>query len=187
MNKIRRSLMATIAMGALFTVGFPTSNAYALDRSGDGYFHTGEGIRVKHIAIIGDVNVYNISHMMHDLPPTKSKQAVIDMDTNKRFTWKMLRGVGNSKIQNALREGYQMNGYNDQGKINQAVGVFNKDLDDGQYVTITYETASKNTTFAVVGGSSTTINGVDFMKATWSLWFGKIDQPSLGDQLISKI
>ena len=187
MNMNRRSLLAVIAMGAFFTMALPTSSAFALDRGGDGYFHTGEGVRVKHIPIIGNVDVYHIDHMMHDLPPAKSKQAVIDMDTNKRLTWKMLRGVGNSKIQDALREGYQMNGYTDAGKINQAVGVFNKDLDNGQYVTITYETASKNTTFAVVGGSSTTINGIDFMKATWSLWFGKIDQPALGDQLISKI
>ena len=28
---------------------------------------------------------------------------------------------------------------------------------------------------------------VDFMQAVWSIWFGKIDQPKLGDQLISKL
>ena len=29
-----------------------------------------------------------------------------------------------------------------------------------------------------------TITGIDFMKATWSIWFGKIDQKELGDQLL---
>ena len=184
MNIGRRSILGLLALAPLLSV---TTDAFALDRSGDGYFHTGDGIRVKHIAIIGDVKVYSISHMMRDLPPAKSKQAVIDMDTNKRLTWKMLRDVDQEKIQNALREGFQMNGYGDAGKINQAVSVFNKELVENTYVTITYEADKKATTFAVAGGSSTTIQGIDFMKATWSIWFAKIDQPSLGDALISKI
>lgn len=183
MNKARRSFLGLMGLAVLAT----TTSAFALDRASDGYFHTGSGIRVKHIPIIGDVKVYKIEHIMHDLPPAKSKQAVIDMDTNKRLTWTMLRDVDNEKIQNALREGYQMNGYGDQGKINQAVSVFKSELKENSYVTITYETGSKNTTISVGGGGSTTINGVDFMKATWSLWFGKIDQPSLGDQLIANI
>jgi hypothetical protein len=32
-----------------------------------------------------------------------------------------------------------------------------------------------------------TVDGVDFMKAVWSIWLGKIDQPKLGDQLISQL
>ncbi|MEO8800127.1 MAG: chalcone isomerase family protein [Polyangiaceae bacterium] len=183
MNITRRSILGVLALAPLLSV----TDAFALDRAGDGYYHTGDGIRVKHITIIGDVRVYSISHMMRDLPPAKSKQAVIDMDTNKRLTWKMLRDVGEQKIQDALREGFQMNGYNDAAKINQAVGVFNKELVENTYVTITYESDKKATTFAVAGGASTTIQGIDFMKATWRVWFGKIDQPSLSDQLISKI
>lgn len=39
----------------------------------------------------------------------------------------------------------------------------------------------------IQGMGSATIGGVDFMKAVWSLWFGKIDQPRLGDDLMSKM
>jgi hypothetical protein len=39
----------------------------------------------------------------------------------------------------------------------------------------------------VQGQGAASVDGVDFMKAVWSIWFGKIDQPSLGDQLISRI
>ena len=172
-----------LGAAAFLTVG----SAWALDRGGDGYFHTGSGTRVKHITIIGDVKVYAIGHAMKDLPPTKSKQAVIDIDTNKFFAWTMLRDVDQEKIQNALREAYQMNGYGDAAKINQALGVFNKELTEKTNVRISYDSAAKATTFSVVGGSSTTIPGFDFMRATWSIWFGKIDQPSLGDELIKNI
>ncbi len=179
----RHSLIAMMSVAAFFTVG----SAFALDRQGDGYFHTGFGTRVKHIPIIGDVNVYDIGHAMKDLPPTKSKQAVIDMDTSKYFAWTMRRDVGEEKIQNALREAYQMNGYGDTAKINQALSVFNKELTENSTVKISYDSGAKATTFAVGGGPSTTIGGIEFMKATWSIWFGKIDQPSLGDQLIKNI
>jgi hypothetical protein len=179
----RTSMMAMIGIAAFFTV----TSAWALDRGGDGYFHTGSGTRVKHITIIGDVNVYDIGHAMKDLPPQKSKQAVIDIDTNKFFVWTMRRDVDQEKIVNALREAYQMNGYGDTAKINQALGVFNKELTEKTQVKISYDSAAKATTFQVIGGSSATIPSIEFMKGTWSIWFGKIDQPSLGDALISKI
>lgn len=172
-----------MGVAAFFTVG----SAFALDRGGDGYFHTGSGTRVKHITIIGDVKVYTIGHAMKDLPPTKSKQAVIDIDTSKYFMWKMERDVDQEKIQNALKEAYAMNGYNDTAKINQAVGVFNKELVEGTQVRIAYDSNAKTTTFSVIGGSSATIPGVEFMRGTWSIWFGKIDQPSLSEELIRNI
>src|SRR5579863_6735931 len=164
---------------------FVAPSARALDRGADGYFHTGDGIRVKSVAFV-NFKVYAIGHDMKELPPTKSKQAVIDMDTGKRFTWKMMRDVDASKIQNALKEAYAQNGFNDAGRIGQLVGAFNADLKEGQYVTITYESGA--TTLRVLGGGgSATVQGADFMKATWSIWFGKIDQPSLGDALISRM
>lgn len=161
--------------------------ARALDKGADGYFHTGDGIRVKTIAFV-NFKVYAIGHDMKELPPAKSKQAVIDMDTGKRFTWRMMRDVDAGKIQNALKEAYAMNGFADAGRIGQFVGAFNADLKEGQFVTITYDPAAKATTLRVLGGGgSSTVPGVDFMKATWSVWFGKMDQPSLGDALISKM
>ncbi len=158
----------------------------ALEKGPNGYFHTGDGVRTKSL-IIGSVDVYAIGHDMKQLPATKSKQAVIDLDTGKRFTWQMKRSVSAEKIQNALREAYAKNGYRDDAKIGQFLGVFTAELKEQQFVTITYDADKKTTTLQVQGGGTTSVAGLDFMKATWSIWFGKIDQSSLSDALISKI
>jgi hypothetical protein len=173
---------------AFLSVLLLSVSAWALERSKDGYFHTGDGVRTKSVAFV-NVKVYAIGHDMKELPPTKSKQAVIDLDVDKRLTWKMLRDVDSEKIQNALKEAYAMNGYTDGGKIGQFMGAFKGELKENQYVVISYNAASKATTLQVLGpgGGTATVAGVDFMKATWSIWFGKIDQPSLGDALISRI
>ncbi len=147
---------------------------------------TGSGIRVKTVAIV-DVNVYAISHYMKELPATKSKQAVIDMDTGKKFVWTMKRDVDHEKIQTALKDAFAMNGYGDAGKIGKFLGAFSGELKEKATVSIVYDADKKSTTVTAAGGGSATIEGADFMKAVWSIWFGKIDQPRLGDQLISKI
>jgi Chalcone isomerase-like len=147
---------------------------------------TGSGTRVKTVAII-DVNVYDISHYMKEFPATKSKQAVIDADVGKKFVWKMRRDVDQEKIQKALKDAFAMNGFADQGKIGRFTGAFSSDLKENARVEIVYDADKKETTVTVGGGGSATIGGVDFMKGVWSIWFGKIDQSKLGDQLISKI
>jgi hypothetical protein len=163
------------------------TSAWALEPGADGYYHTGTGIRVKSIAFI-DIKVYQVSHFMKQLPETKSKRAVIDMDVDKKISWTMLRDVDAEKVQNALREGYQKNGYSDGGKIGRFTGAFTQELKEKTGVNIVYNSANKTTTISVGGGGGTaTVDGVDFMKATWSIWFGNIDQPKLGDAMISKI
>ena len=171
-----RTLLALVALG-LFAL--PAS---ALERDHDGYFHTGEGIRYKKVAFI-NVKVYEIDHYMKDLPPQKSKQAVIDADVDKKFSWKMLRSVDADKIKNALREAYAKNGYGDAAKINSFVDSIAKELKEGDSVTIRYDAAKKATTITSPAGTAT-VPGEDFMKATWSIWFGKIDQKDLGDNLL---
>jgi len=148
--------------------------------------HTGTGIRVKTIVVV-DVNVYEISHYMKDLPGSKSKKAVIDAETDKKIVLKMLRDVDKDAMVKALRDAYAMNGYTDKAKIDQAMGVVTAELTENTRVTIKYDAAKKSTSIKMAGGGGATIEGVEFMKATWSIWFAKIDQPSLGDKLISKI
>jgi hypothetical protein len=177
--KVARKMVPLLA--ALAAMFFAFGAAFA-----DDWKHTGTGIRVKTIAIV-DVKVYEISHYVKQLPTSKSKQAVIELDAGKKFVWKMLRDVEQEKIKTALKDAYAMNGYGDAGKIGQFVGAFSGDLKEKQGVTITYDADKKATTIKVDGGGTATVAGVDFMKATWSVWFGKIDQPKLGDQLISKI
>ena len=171
-----RTLLAVAAL-ALFALP-----AAAADRGNDGMFKTGDGIRYKKIAFI-NIKVYAIDHEMKDLPTQKSKQAVIDANVDKKFHWKMLRTVEAEKIKNALREAYAKNGYSDAAKINPFVDSIAKELKEGDSVTIRYDAAAKATTITSPAGSAT-IAGEDFMKATWSIWFGKIDQKELGDQLL---
>jgi Chalcone isomerase-like len=178
------SVLRSVLLAALFlTVAV---SAWGLDRGADGWFHTGDGVRVKKVAFV-NFDVYSIGHDMKDLPPEKTKQAVINMDTDKRFNWRQLRDVDKDKIQNAIKEAFAMNGYTDQSKIGPYVGAFSNDLQKGQAITIKYDSAAKAVTVTVQGGGTATVPGVDFMKAVWSIWFGKIDQPSLGDALIKNM
>ena len=174
----RTKLPAFLAalLAALFAVTFAVADDWTL---------TGSGIRVKTIAFV-DINVYAISHYMKQLPPSKSKQAVIDLDAGKKFVWTMKRDVDQDKIQSALKDAFSMNGYGDSGKIGQFIGAFSGDLKEKATVSIVYDADKKATTVTTPSGSAT-VGGVEFMKAVWSIWFGKIDQPSLGDQLISKL
>lgn len=174
-----------LGLAAVFSLVSMSEPAWALERGADGWFHTGDGVRVK--KVVFNFDVYAIGHDMKELPPTKSKQAVIDMDTDKRFTWRMLRDVEHDKIQNALTEAFAMNGYSDQSKIGPYIGAFSGDFKKGQTVTIQYSAAAKTVTVTVQGGGTATVPGVDFMKAVWSIWFAKIDQPSLGDALIKNL
>jgi len=150
------------------------------------WIHTGSGIRVKTIVIV-DVNVYSISHFMQEKPSEKSKSAVINADVNKKFECKMLRDLEGEKLKNALKEAYAKNNYTDQAKIGKVLGAFTGDLKEGQKFSIKYDSAAKTTTFSVDGQGSVTVDGVDFMKGTWSIWFGNIDQKNLGNQLIAKL
>ncbi|WP_437305842.1 chalcone isomerase family protein [Sorangium sp. So ce388] len=150
------------------------------------YTLTGEGVRVRTVGV-AKIEVYRISHHMDKLPPTRSRQAVIDMDTGKKFVWTMLRDVDRGSIVKALRDAYALNDYTDATKIGRFVAAFERDLKAGAEVTIEYDPRAKATTVTVAGGGTATIGGLDFMKATWRIWFGKIDQPQLGDQLIARL
>ena len=177
-----KALVLTVLAALLMVVG----NAFAIEPGADGYYHTGSGTRVKSIAFV-DVKVYSISHFTKKLPEAKSKRAVIDLDADKKLVWKMLRDVDAEKIQGALKDAFEMNGYGDGGKIGKFIGAFSKELKENSSVSIVYNSEKKTTTVNVQGGGSANVEGVDFMKAVWSIWFGKIDQPKLGDAMISKL
>jgi len=180
MNRFRRPLVAplfTMVLALFLTLG---SSAFA-----DGWVHTGDSVRTKSVGPFS-AKVSAIRHDMKEKPASKSKQAVIDADVDKKFTWRMLRDVETGKIKKALTEALQMNGFNDAGRIGQFVGTFKQEeIKENQAVVISYNAAAKNVTISVQGGAAAVISGADFMKAVWSIWLGKIDQPSMGDQLIA--
>lgn len=150
------------------------------------YTLTGTGVRVMTVGT-ANIELYRISHYMDKLPATRSRQAVIDMDTGKKFVLTMLRDVDRESIVNTLRGAYAKNGYADQTKIARFVSAIEGDLKAGAEVTIEYDARAKATTAKVAGGGTATVGGVDFMKATWQIWFGNIDQPQLSEELIAKI
>lgn len=178
-TRLRPAALFTMVLALLLTLG---SSAFA-----ETWIHTGDAVRTKSIGPFS-AKVYAIRHDMAARPATKSKQAVIDADVDKKFTWKMLRDVDSKKIKSALVEAFQMNGFNDQGRIGQFVSAFSQEeVKEDTIVVIKYAAAAKSVTIWVKGGRSVTVAGEDFMKGVWKIWFGKIDQPTMGDQLISKL
>src|SRR5262245_27884736 len=91
--------------------------------AGDDWKETGSSTRKKKIGFI-NVSVYEIVHHMKELPAKKSKEAVIEAETDKKFTWTMLRDVEQEKIQKALEEAFDNNGYKDAQKIKAFLAAF---------------------------------------------------------------
>jgi hypothetical protein len=178
MNKLRRSFLFTVLVALVLTLA---GGALA-----DDWTFTGSAVRTKAVGPF-TFKVYAIRHDMKG-KVAKNKQAVIDADVDKKFTWKMLRDVDSDKIRDALREAFTMNGYHDQSKINPFVAAFNKEeVKEDSAIVISYDAKSKTTSIWVQNGSRAAVPGEDFMKAVWRIWFGKIDQPSMGDQLIARM
>src|SRR6476469_5388475 len=140
----RRTLQFLTAATAL--AGLPRL-AEALEREAGGLYRTGTGVRVKHVGPFS-AKVYTISHYMRELPQTKSKQAVIAMDTDKAFSWRLMRDLEVKQIKDAMREGFKMNGYADAAKIEQLLGAFTKPPPENTLITINYTSAVKSTSMA---------------------------------------
>jgi len=163
-----------------------SSSSWALEPGLGAFVRTGEGVRVKRVAFV-DVKVYAITHEMKALPATRSRAAAVAAETDKKFTLRMLRDVDAQKIREALRDAYLVNGFTDGKKIGVFLAAIGKDLREGSYLTFFYDAAAQTTTLTAQGSGSATIEGADFMRATWSIWLGKIDQPALGEALVAKI
>jgi hypothetical protein len=180
----------------LFVIVLGLFLAVAPSALAEGWITTGSSLRVKSVGPF-TAKVYSITHQMKERPAQKSKQAVVDADVDKRFFWFMQRDVDAEKIKDALRKAFAMNRYGDTGKIEMFVGAFGKgDLveydqkrDKGvPSVTINYDAKTKTTSINVTGHGSASIPADPaFAKAVWLIWFGQIDQPSMGDQLISAL
>jgi hypothetical protein len=177
-------------VGLVFALGaaiwLASVDASAVAREANGYYLTGTGVRQKEVGLFS-VDVYVISHYMRDLPPTKSRGAVIAADVDKMFALRMLRELSAAQIQGALRDSFADNGYANSAKINAFVAAVGQPLRKGATITIRYDAASKTTTASTRGRPPVTIPGVDFMRATWSIWMGRIDQDGLGETLIERI
>ncbi len=175
--KLSRILGVAVAVLACATF------ARAVEYLPGGYIKTGDGTRVKKVAMM-KVQVYDITHSMKQVPSPLTPEAVIDADVDKKFDWVMLRGVDAKKLEETMRDAYHKNGFNDDAKINQFLAPFRGGLSEGAQVQIYYDAPTKTTTMVTPNGRAT-IPGTDFMKATWRIWFGNIDQPDLTRSLLN--
>lgn len=155
-------------------------------RAEDEWKLTGTSTRVKSVAFVS-VKVYAIESWVKELPKTKSKRAMIELECGKKLVWTMRRDVEAEKIRKALVEAFELNGYKDAAAIETFTGPFRNELKENSHVTIVWDPARKETTVEVDGGGKAAVPGAEFMRAAWSLWFGKIDQEELGEELISKL
>ena len=157
MDTLRHLLFPLLAF-AFFAMASVPSDAWALQPGSDGWYVTGDGVRTKKIAFV-NVKVYSISHAAKKLPDTKSKPAMIDLDSDKKFTLRMLRDIDVEKIQSALRDSYGQNGFGDAGRMNAFLAAFTHDLKEGTTVSIGYDSAAKSTTIRVAGTARPPLRG----------------------------
>lgn len=165
-------------------IGPARARAGGQDEAAD-YQRTGQAVQIgNHWPF--RIEICSITHEVKRLPAVKSSQAVIDLEADKRLTLEMLRDIDMERFTFMLRAGYRRNGYDDVKRVTALLQALSgKELKKGDVVTIRYDPATKVTRLAVKGGETSSVEGVDFMRATWSLWFGKTSPSDMGEQLAS--
>ena len=183
---MRFALLQLLA-SILLLGGLVPSSPAALQKTKDGFYVTGVGIRVKKVAFV-DFQVYQATHMMKEVPSPPTKRSVIWANTDKRMKLEMLRDVDLDDILEGIRTGYLRNGWEDLPKVEKLFSILTNDLVEGDAFWVLYDSKKETTTAITADGTRrASIPGKDFMMATWSTWFDKIDSPGLGEQLIQYV
>lgn len=192
----RRAFVLITSMFAMLTFAV---SALALDPGPDGWIRTGQGIRTKYFI---KAKVYTAFHDMKSAPPAAPdnssgavwalKDAVVNMDVDKKIRLQMMRDVDAAKIRDAFNDAYDNNGYkgapDKMANRSTFLNALNSDLKNNDNILFQYDSASKTTTLTAPNGTKASVTGVEFMKATWRLWFGHgAEQPDLGDQMLQKL
>ncbi len=173
---------------ALFSMATLASSLLGRSAHADeGWFITGTGIRKKTIIFV-PIDLYSIRHEMRGPRPPRARQSVIEADQDKRFVWRFLRDVPCDKMQSALRERFEANGYRVKEDVEAFVGACSgAEARKGASVSVAYDAATQESTISIEGLGSATLHGTSAMRAVWSLWLGNTDQPELGDALVSNL
>jgi hypothetical protein len=152
----------------------------------DAWIKTGQGIREKSLALV-HIQAFTISHWVRVRPTAPSRSIMIDLDSDKKFVLRMLRDVGANRMKEMFRDAFTLNGYRDASLIDAFLAALTRDLVKGDQITIAYTARAQTTLISLQDGGSATLHGRDFMRATWRIWYGKTDQPTLGEALISNL
>ena len=179
MTVLLPSLLATAALLAVVV----QECIAELERTEDGQFITGAGVRTKRVLFV-DVEVYRATHSIKELPASLTKQGVVEADTDKRMAITMLRNVDLHRIIQGIQEGYRRNGWKDMKKVKKLFSILTGHLSAGDTFWVEYDAETETTTAIEKNGRRSSVEGRDFMVATWAAWFYKIDSPGFSDGLI---
>ena len=141
-------------------------------------------MRVKSL-FVGSVKLYKIEHYMASKPANKSKKDVIEADVSKQFTWTMQRDLPSDKVRKALQDTFAQNGYKDGGKIGQFLGAFSGEELKEAPSSRSSTTRTRRTSSSPFRRRQGDRQRRRLHEGCLSIWFGVIDQPGLGDALIS--
>jgi hypothetical protein len=180
---IARFVTLLSIVAALLTL---SSAARAAQRASDGYYRTGSAVQTaNHWPFT--IDVFAIWHDTWQLPSMNTRQALINLDVDKRFTMQMMRDLDAGRLRDGLREGFHRNGYTDDAIIDRFLAPLTGTLAKGKTMWILYDATEKRTRLLLDANASSSIVGVEFMRATWSLWFGNSKPSDIGDALIKDL
>lgn len=183
----------------LASCALSSSDARAFERPRTGWYVTGSTPRSVTPAPTGPSAAaaakppkdYTITHEMKALPAAKTRRGVIDADVDKRFTLDAHRDIPCADLKAALRAGFTRNAYTTNAKISPFVDVCTGTLKARSTVVIAYTAATKTTRVWMKVGAgapaTTAVAGLDFMKATWSVWLGNVDTPRTAESLVARL
>ncbi len=179
---IARLLPLAAVVASLLTI---SPAVRAAQRGADGYYRTGSAVQTaSHWPFT--MEVFTIWHHTRRLPSANTRRAIIDLDADKRFTLQMMRDLDADKLRGGLREGFHRNGYKDDAVIARFLAPLSGTLAKGKTIWIFYDAATKRTRL-VVDANASSIEGVELMRAVWSIWFGNSKPSDLGDALIKEL
>jgi hypothetical protein len=145
----------------------------------DGYYRTGQAEPHK--------GVVRVDHAVKVLPAERRRQSLVELDVDKRLTIHALSEIDADNMRKVLRERYAKRGFADIARVERFLAGLTGKIPPNHSVVISYDAGSKVTQLAAAGRGATSADGVDFMKATWSLWLGESVPSSLADSLMSNL
>jgi hypothetical protein len=123
---------------------------------------------------------------MKQVPSPATQQAIVDANVDEKFDWRMLREVDGPRLAGAMRDAYRMNGQPPDQRVESFLAPLQQGLPEGAVVQIFYDASSRTTTLVTPKGRAS-VPGEGFMKATWRIWFGNIDQPGLTSEQLEDV
>ncbi len=179
-NTLIRTAFSFFAI--ILTILILSDPAIAIPKSSDGFYQTGNGIRHKKVLLV-NVRVYHATHEMKLIPNPPTRRNVILAEVDKRTTITMLRDVNIEDILEGIREGYELNNYENDEVMGRFLAPLTEDLEEGDTFRIQYDSTTKSTSLLTRAGKSN-IPGKEFMMATWATWFQNHERPEFIEDLM---